>query len=477
VSKLDQALTAAAKIVPVHEMDAVICSPSMTALMSMVARVAPRDAAVLITGETGTGKELIARAVHAQSLRANRPWVDVNCAALPEHLVESELFGYEKGAFSGADTGKPGLFELADKGTLFLDEIGELEPRVQVKLLRVLDGVPYYRLGGSRKIAVDVRIIAATNQPLDQAVKQARFRSDLYHRLSQLQLRIPPLRERSEDIVALAQYFLDKTKPGLRLSFGATDVMQSYSWPGNVRELRNVVLQAAISAASDEISLSDLPAEILCSPAPETNCEVQASATAEHESPADLDELERRAIIRTLDRTGGHQGMAAEQLGISRRTLSRKLKQYRIENETLNLGVLSGREQQYFRASLAIPVTIVSRHGEQVVTTVNVSTGGMAIEGVSDPFHLAGSLTLAFAIPGLGETLSARAQIVWADPSGRAGLRFVTMDQADSMRLRHWLQQRQAEEGWSVPPAPDSAARLDAKPKGASVCSFSQETH
>ena len=138
-------------MIRVHEMDAVICSPSMNVLMSMVTRVAPRNAAVLITGETGTGKELIARAVHAQSLRANRPWVDVNCAALPEHLVESELFGYEKGAFSGADVGKPGLFELADKGTLFLDEVGELEPRIQVKLLRVLDGIPYYRLGGSHK--------------------------------------------------------------------------------------------------------------------------------------------------------------------------------------------------------------------------------------------------------------------------------------------------------------------------------------
>jgi len=456
-------MAATARMIRVHEMDAVICSPSMNALMSMVTRVAPRNAAVLITGETGTGKELIARAVHAQSLRANRPWVDVNCAALPEHLVESELFGYEKGAFSGADAGKPGLFELADKGTLFLDEVGELEPRVQVKLLRVLDGIPYYRLGGSHKIAVDVRIIAATNQPLDQAVKHARFRSDLYHRLSQLQLHIPPLRERTEDVVALAQYFLEQTRPGLRLSYGAIDLLQSYLWPGNVRELRNVMLQAAISAAGDEISLSDLPAEILCTPSAGAARELPAAA-AEHESPADLEALEKQAIVRAMARTAGHQGMAAEQLGISRRTLSRKLKQYRIENQTHNLGALGEREQQYFRASLAVPVTIVSRHGEQVVTSVNISSGGMAIEGIKDPFLFAGSLTLAFAIPELGDAFSARAQMVWADPSGRAGLRFAAMDQADSQRLRRWLSQRQAEEGWAASAASASVPTAETAP-------------
>jgi transcriptional regulator with PAS, ATPase and Fis domain len=187
----------------------------------------------------------VARAIHARSLRANKPWVDINCAALPEHLVESELFGYEKGAFSGADAVKPGMFELANQGTLFLDEVGELEPRIQVKLLRVLDGVPYYRLGGSRKVAFDVRVVAATNQPLEEAVKSGRFRSDLFHRLSQIQLRVPALRERPDDIVALAEFYLLQARPGARFAPGVLAILVAQPWPGNIRELRNVVVQAA----------------------------------------------------------------------------------------------------------------------------------------------------------------------------------------------------------------------------------------
>ena len=176
----------------------------MHKFMGMVDRVAGHTETVLVTGETGTGKELVARTIHESSYRHKNALVDINCAALPEHLVESELFGYEKGAFSGADSSKPGLFELADKSTIFLDEIGELQPQIQVKLLRVLDGAPYYRLGGNRKITVDVRVVAATNQDLELAVKEGRFRKDLFHRLSQFQLRVPPLRERPEDIAALA---------------------------------------------------------------------------------------------------------------------------------------------------------------------------------------------------------------------------------------------------------------------------------
>src|SRR5215467_16086575 len=221
---------------------AVFRSRVMQELMNVVARVARSDAAVLITGETGVGKELISRAIHTHSLRCNKPWVDVNCAALPEHLVESELFGYEKGAFSGADSTKPGLFELADQGTLLLDEVGELDAKVQAKLLRVLDGVPYYRLGGSRKVAVNVRVIAATNRELEDDVKAGKFRSDLFHRLTQLQLRVPPLRERADDILALAEYFLQQTAPGARFADEARHCLLGYQWPGNVRELRNVVL-------------------------------------------------------------------------------------------------------------------------------------------------------------------------------------------------------------------------------------------
>src|SRR6201981_1076692 len=196
---------------------AVVCSDAMHRLMSMVERVARQDAAVLIVGETGVGKEMIAQAIHHHSLRCGKSFIDVNCAAFPEHLVESELFGYEKGAFSGADATKPGLFELADQGTLFLDEVGELDAKVQAKLLRVLDGVPYYRLGGSRKVSVDVRVIAATNRDLEEEVKSGRFRRDLFHRLTQFQLRVPPLRERSADVPAIAEHLLSAQLPAARL--------------------------------------------------------------------------------------------------------------------------------------------------------------------------------------------------------------------------------------------------------------------
>src|SRR5262245_1123 len=222
-------------------MPVVVKSKAMLDLLSLAERAARMNVAVLITGETGSGKELIARAIHHYSLRHSKPWVDVNCAALPEHLIESELFGYEKGAFSGADSTKQGLFELAHTGTLFLDEIGELEPKMQVKLLRVLDGTPYYRLGGVRKISVDVRILAATNQDLEQATEKGAFRRDLYHRLSQIQIQVPALRERVDDIVPLAEFFLQKQNAELGLSRDAKQALRSHSWPGNVRELRNIV--------------------------------------------------------------------------------------------------------------------------------------------------------------------------------------------------------------------------------------------
>src|ERR1017187_3657148 len=185
---------------------AVIVSPAMRRVMEMVERVARTSAAVLIGGETGSGKEIVARAIHHFSLRSSKPWVDVNCAALPDQLMESELFGHEKGAFSGADSTKPGLFEMAHTGTLFLDEVGELEPRMQVKLLRVLDGAPYYRVGGTKKVSVDTRILAATNRDLEEAGRTGRFRGDLYHRLNQYQIRVPPLGERRDDVVPIARH-------------------------------------------------------------------------------------------------------------------------------------------------------------------------------------------------------------------------------------------------------------------------------
>jgi DNA-binding NtrC family response regulator len=298
---------------------AVIASPAMRSVLDLTERVARTSASVLITGETGVGKEIVARAIHHYSLRTNRPWVDFSCAALPEHLVESELFGHEKGAFSGADTAKAGLFELANTGTLFLDEVGELDLRMQVKLLRVLDGVPYYRVGGQKKVAVDARIIAATNQDLDAAIKHRRFRSDLFYRLSQCQIRVPPLRERQDDIVPIAQYFLHEHTVRATFSEEAKRALERYHWPGNVRELRNVVTRAVVDARDYEIAAADLHLIEVAAPS------VRGSADS------GLDEVERETILAVLHQTSGHHQKAANLLGISRRTLTRKLKLYRAD--------------------------------------------------------------------------------------------------------------------------------------------------
>ena len=297
---------------------AIVQSPIMQRLIATAERVAKTNASVLITGETGSGKEIVARAIHHFSLRCGKPLIDVNCGALPEHLVESELFGYEKGAFSGADAQKVGFFELADGGTLFLDEIGELEPRTQVKLLRVLDGTPYYRVGGVKKVAVDVRLITATSRNLEEQVAKGAFRHDLLHRLNQVRLHVPPLRERKEDIVALANFFLHQTYPHLNFSQEAKATLESYHWAGNVRELRNVVLTAAVFATDQVITAHELPAHIQ---------EYRPKLVAPQET-APLNKVEKDLIFEALKGTAGHQQKAARILGISRRTLSRKLRSY-----------------------------------------------------------------------------------------------------------------------------------------------------
>jgi transcriptional regulator with PAS, ATPase and Fis domain len=301
-------------------MPVVVASPAMLRTLEVVRRVARTSAAVLITGETGSGKELVARAIHHFSLRCSKPWVDINCGALPEHLLESELFGHERGAFSGADSAKAGMFELAHSGSLFLDEIAELDPRMQVKLLRVLDGVPYYRLGGQKKIQVDVRIIAATNQDLERAVAAGRFRSDLFHRLAEYQIPVPPLRERVDDIGPLAEHFLAQHSEQAMFSPEALAALRRYSWPGNIRELRNAVVHAVINARQYQIHLEDLPERV----------RGRRVAAAPGRGLC-LEGLERDAILAALAQTEGHHQKAADLLGISRRTLSRKLRVYRRE--------------------------------------------------------------------------------------------------------------------------------------------------
>jgi DNA-binding NtrC family response regulator len=296
---------------------AIFASESMRLLLAQVEKVAVTDATVLITGESGCGKEVIARAVHHYSRRNSKSWVDVNCAALPENLLESELFGYEKGAFSGADSAKPGLFEIANHGTLLLDEIGDLDRRMQVKLLRVLDGASYYRVGGVKKVTTDVRLVAATNQDLGPAVQEGRFRSDLYHRLCQIRLAVPPLRERIADIVPLAEFYLARQSSELRFSEKVLEKLTAYAWPGNVRELRNVVIRSAVFANGPEITVADLPDEF----------RVQSFSNNLHTMAA-LPDLERHAIVKVLDETRGHQQSAAARLGISKRTLQRRIKSY-----------------------------------------------------------------------------------------------------------------------------------------------------
>jgi transcriptional regulator with GAF, ATPase, and Fis domain len=440
---------------------AVFRSESMKRLMLMAERVAHHNAAVLIIGETGTGKELIARALHFHSLRGDKPWVDVNCGALPEHLVESELFGYEKGAFSGAESSKPGFFELANKGTLFLDEVGELEPKLQVKLLRVLDGVSYYRLGGTKKVAVDVRLIAATNRDLDKAVHEGRFRGDLYHRLSQFQLRVPPLRERKEDIVLLAEYFLKANHPEARLSPSVAAILEAYRWPGNVRELRNLMLRAGALCTNNVVQPSDLPAEVEYFEAP-----MRAAASVPQKigsfpatsSPAGptgggLRDVKKQRILEALGRHKGHQGLASEELGISRRTVSRQLKQMRdeLQKENPELGLLSQRQQNYFRSSLDVPVNVKTSEGQEFTGICsNVSLGGIALRGVPLEAQNALTLQLSFTLPGEESGIQAEAEFAWCSRDGHAGIKFLRLSDTSAGELKRWIMQRQVEEGWTA---------------------------
>jgi two-component system, NtrC family, response regulator AtoC len=434
-----------------------IASPMMHKFMGMVDRVAGHTETVLVTGETGTGKELVARTIHESSYRHKNALVDINCAALPEHLVESELFGYEKGAFSGADSSKPGLFELADKSTIFLDEIGELQPQIQVKLLRVLDGAPYFRLGGHRKITVDVRVVAATNQDLELAVKEGRFRKDLFHRLSQFQLRVPPLRERAEDIAALARHFLSLKAADKVFTGDALVALQAHPWPGNIRELRNLVAKLAMATEDRQITGAEVVAE-LCG---ETlRGETTSAKSANHASGAvplgNLENMEEQMIIRALEQTGGHRAQAAERLGISRRTLSRKLREYEIDTRAgaaaAKLGIISEDQQKFFRSKVNISVTLKNAHGKELqVQAVNLSTGGMGLDVVSDPTGFAGLVDVSFLLPESEIEIQAKGRLVWTEAGGRAGLRFVVIEPALFEQLQHWTNRKMKDEGWEIP--------------------------
>ncbi len=290
--------------------------------------------AALLRGESGTGKELVAKAIHYHSPRANFPLIKVNCAALPETLLESELFGHEKGAFTGATSKRIGRFEAADKGTLFLDEIGELTPGMQVKLLRVLQEHEFERLGGNQTVKTDVRVIAATNRNIEQAIKEDKFREDLYYRLNVVSIVIPPLRERKEDIPGLLDFFIKKygeenRKTITGITAEARDLLIRYSYPGNVRELENIVERAVVLSKRGVIGAADLPIHIRMA-AGEEKISAREMKGSLNET---LDTVERGLIIEALKKSGGVQTRAAEKLGISERVLRYKMKKYKIRTD------------------------------------------------------------------------------------------------------------------------------------------------
>ena len=294
----------------------------MQAVLSLVERVAKSDSPVLISGESGTGKELIARALHRLSGRGSNPLVDINCAAIAENLLESELFGHERGAFTGALSRKMGLFEMAAGGTMFMDEIGELDPKLQGKLLRALELGTFFRVGGTQKVEVSVRIVAATNRDMARAVSDGSFRSDLYYRINTIGIALPPLRDRVVDIPILAQLFLEQYGGGSppKLTDEAMEALRRYKWPGNIRELRNVIERAVLLANGGVINASDLPLHGVGSAA--------TAGNGQSGSPVSLAELERKHIEAVLGQTNWHQGRAATVLGISSKTLYRKIREY-----------------------------------------------------------------------------------------------------------------------------------------------------
>jgi two-component system response regulator HydG len=305
-------------------------NPKMQVIYKLIEDVAPTDATVLIQGESGTGKELVARAIHKHSLRRDKPFVVINCSAYPATLLESELFGHEKGAFTGAIRQKAGRFEQADGGTVFLDEIGEISSAAQIKLLRILQCQKFERLGGEQTLSVNLRVLAATNKDLLKEVKRAAFREDLFYRLNVIPIQMPPLRNRCNDIPLLARYFLkhfaaEQETPAQRFSSEAMRRLLDYSWPGNVRELENSIEHAAVLAKGKYIEISDLPATLL-----------QAATGEPVKSNRSIVENERKLLLEVLEECDWNKKAAAHHLGISRSTLYDKIKKYQIIKPTVH---------------------------------------------------------------------------------------------------------------------------------------------
>ena len=309
-------------------------SLAMRGLLSLIRKVAPTESTVLILGESGTGKELVASSIHENSDRSDQPFIKLNCAAIPEELLESELFGHEKGAFTGATKFKPGKFDMANRGTIFLDEIGDMPLNLQAKILRVLQEQEFYRVGGSRTIRVDVRVIASTNKNLEEMVGEGTFREDLFYRLNVFTLHLPPLRERKEDIPLLVEFFLENLprKQKVEISSVALQMLMAFSWPGNIRELKNVIESAAVIAENGYIEPAQLPGKI-------TGAFNQQSPEVKLPTNIPLDErlkeIEKSMIIEALRKTGGVQVRATELLGISQRSLWHRIKKYDIDAKGL----------------------------------------------------------------------------------------------------------------------------------------------
>jgi Nif-specific regulatory protein len=304
-------------------------SPAIQNIHEQIGRVAPTNATVLIRGESGSGKELVARAIHFSSKRNEGPFICLNCAAITETLLESELFGHERGAFTGATEKKIGKFEASDHGTIFLDEIGEMAYNTQAKLLRVLEGHPFERVGGSTPIRVDARVVAATNQPLEQTIKEGKFRRDLFYRLQVVEIQVPTLRERRSDVPMLAEHFLKRftRETGRKIrgfTTAAMQKMEQYDWPGNVRELRNVIERAVALGRGPQLDTSD----ILLS-----TWELPAAQASDVFDPLSLEELEKKHILRTLEHTDWNKSQAATILQIERSTLDRKIKSYGLKKD------------------------------------------------------------------------------------------------------------------------------------------------